>query len=358
MELYEFNANLGNDFKKITRPPKTFANKKCITNKIYNLKNNTIISGYYSRNSLVDIYIEIDDNSTNINKKSSELSDLSGTNQLSKYLKKDIEYNVNFHLDNLIKLDPEFDSEVYIYNDKNEIILNSNNPTGVFEGDNVKIKSNNDAMIYFYFRLSDLSELSQYKIDPEMTGKNLEIKVGGNGYYIDFGFEGYAPISSFRYKFSDINYIYMSNIYDKLKTKLVKDEFLYLYVDLLHYPPEFNYSTNINNKNNEYNFLVIPKNSNDTEDKTLIINGEIDAEIRFRVNFCESPHNIKIYHKDYIDETTHYFSKYSTYIDHYLKGNIIKLTFDSEYDFVFSYSLRDDTDKNIEYTYYKWKDER
>ena len=298
MELYEFNANLENDFKKITRPPKTFANKKCISKKIYNLKNNTILSGYYSRNSLVDIYIEIDDNSTNINKISSELS---STNQLSKYLKKDIEYNVNFHLDNLIKLDPEFDSEVYIYNDKNKIILNRNNPTGVFEGDNVKIKSNNDAMIYFYFKLTDLSKLSQYKIDPEMNGKNLEIKVGGYGYYIDFGFEGYAPISSFKYKFSDINYIYMPNIYDKLKTKLVKDEFLYLYVDSLYYPPEFNYSANINNKNNEYNFLVIQKNSiNDTEEKTLIINGEIDAYIRYQVYYCESPHTIKIYHKEII----------------------------------------------------------
>jgi hypothetical protein len=36
----------------------------------------------------------------------------------------------------------------------------------------------------------------------------------------------------------------MENIYDKLKSKLVKDEFLYLYVDSLYYPPEFNYSTN------------------------------------------------------------------------------------------------------------------
>ena len=65
-------------------------------------------------------------------------------NNLMKLFKPDIIYNLNFEVDHLIKLDPNFDSEVIITDSKNNnIILNKTNPTTQeIKGNNVQLKTN------------------------------------------------------------------------------------------------------------------------------------------------------------------------------------------------------------------------
>ena len=273
-------------------------------------------------------------------------------------MKKDIEYTFNFTVDHLFKLEPGFDAEIIISNNKNNNIKSSKeNPTGEFIGENVKIKANNDSMIYFFGKR--LTTFDQLKIEPEQIGKNIDINFDfGSNIVLDFGFEGYNPSNFIGYRNMHIQsngYIFIENIYDRLKTKLVKGEYLYLYYtnkDTLN----VTYSENIRHKNNEYNFNFIPKNS---FEKSLIINKGDKENLIYQVNFCKSAHNIKLYH--YESDSSKYiyeFNNETTVIEKNIKfGPSIKLRFESEEDFIFSYSFIDRSDSKIK-NFEKWNKER
>ena len=108
----------------ITKPVSICKNKNSLFERIYKLEGTDFISGYLGYNSYFDIYIEFDNDDRNI-----KLSTLTTSYQISnsaKYLQKDIEYNINFKVDHLIKITPEFNAEVTIYNNEGlYIILNS-----------------------------------------------------------------------------------------------------------------------------------------------------------------------------------------------------------------------------------------
>ena len=53
----------------------------------------------------------------------------------------------------MVKIEPGKNVEVKIYNDEDTIILNKDNINKAIIGDNFKVKSNGDIMIYFYGRL-------------------------------------------------------------------------------------------------------------------------------------------------------------------------------------------------------------
>ena len=118
------------------------------------MKINQIITGYISDHSFIDIYIEQDNNNKNI-----YLSDFKN----KKYLKKGIEYQFHFSLNHLIKLESEFKAEIIIYNYDTKIIINEKNQTGILIGDNFKIKSNNNAMVYFYPKTKKKSNFTKTK---------------------------------------------------------------------------------------------------------------------------------------------------------------------------------------------------
>ena len=86
---------------------------------------------------------------------------------------------------------------------------------------------------------------------------------------------------------------YIENIYDKLETKLVEGESLYLYT-YRGGINEIEYKKNINNPKNEYTFNVIPKNA---ENKTLIINNMNMNKIKYQINFCKSSYNLKMFYQ-------------------------------------------------------------
>ena len=166
--VYEYNINLINnrDFSILAKLIQYYERKDSLMNKISSFKNNEILSLYLTYNSILDIYFEIGNNKTDINLFPETINKF---NNGAKYLKKDVGYNFNFAVDHLFKLEPGFDAEVNIQNNKNKITLSKNNLTGTFSGYNVKIKSNNNALIYFYSKI--LTNFKQIKIEPNYIEK-------------------------------------------------------------------------------------------------------------------------------------------------------------------------------------------
>ena len=363
-ELFKCNADFVDkkDLSSITKPVSICKNKSSLFERIYKLEGTDFISGYLGYNSYFDIYIEFDNDDRNI--KLSTLTTSYEVSNSAKYLQKDIEYNINFKVEHLIKITPEFKAEVTIYNNEGlYIILNSSNPTSKVKGDNVKIKSNNNTMVYFYSKL--LNGIKQFKIENN-KGKNIEIKVGPyTTYIIDFGFEGYNPsdilsLDTYNY-LENQGSIFIENIYDKLKTKLVDGEYLYIYYISSNYFNDFgiNYnSSNINNPNNEYSFNLINKNyKNNNEEKSLVINNKNKAQIQYQVYFCSSPHSIEMLYQNLSYNTTLEFNEQKTIVKHDIGKSPIKLQFNSEEDFIFSYSFIDEADISIN-EYDDWNEER
>ena len=368
-EFYECNTDLidKKNLTILTKPIPSCENKKSILNRIINLKGIKLLSIYLDYNSYQDIYVEIDDDKNTDIKISKTIEFFKfdyNLNHQSKYLKKGVEYNIAFKANHLIKLDIGFDAEVLIYKNKDILAkLNTTNPISILKGNNLKIKSNKDAMVYFYFKLSN--KLIQTKIEPK-KGKNIEIQIN-KGYYffIDFGFEDYIPLDMLEispFKIKKKRTIYLENPYDKLKTKLVEGEFLYLYTYNSKYIENkinITYSNNINNPKNEYTFYLIKSNSpKDEEEKSLIINNINMDYILYQIYFCTSSHPIKLYYKiSELNENLLEFGGENQIFNKSIPHESIKLRFESTKDFIFSYSFIDDIDLRIN-NYEKWQKER
>ena len=329
-------------------------NLKTAFNKMINFKTDRFLTGYLGPNSFYDIYFEYDDDSTNID--ISALMERIKLKNAGKYLKKNKEYNLNFVADNLVKLEYGMGATVSIY-DGNKIIatLNEEKPTSIIKGSNLKIKSDKNALVLFYGKTIML----QKEIDPNQVGKNVEVEVDGFlMYVIDFGFEGYGPTEILSYmsnSFEDRGAVYSENIYDKLKVKLVENEKLYLYY-VSDKSFTIKYVPNLNHKNNDYTFIYIPKNSSN---KSLVINNLDKEKIRYQVNFCEAAHTIQMYYKapESLEENLLEFNDSMRVIDYNISNHPHKLRFNSEEDFVFSYSFIDSIDSLFDKNQ-KWNNER
>ena len=285
---YELNE-LSNNISILTKPINNLTNKKNIFNRLIKLNNNQIITGYISDNSLLDIYFEQDNNSKDIH-----LSDFKNR----KYIKKGIEYQIHFDLNHLIKLEysNDTDTEIIIYNENTKIILNNENKTGIVLGNNFKIISNNNALLYFYPKTKKF----QIKLEPN-KGDIISIKLSKNYTYdkfisIDFGYEGYEPPNmDLDYSIKEI--LYIENPYDKLETELAQGEYLYLYYSFYFQDIfEINYLNSkyiISNFNYNLNFIKV----NNIPEKNLIISDTIEKKIKFQINQCNpsSSDNSKFY---------------------------------------------------------------
>ena len=344
-DFYECNIDSidKNNLSDIAKPSFNFENKTSILYRIHKLKETKLIAGYLDHNSFYDLYIDLNINDINI--KLIPYSQGMYRNA-AKFLQKDKEYKLDFNINHLVKLDSGFNTNVSISGNNGEkYIINSENRTAEIKGINFTIISNNDAMIYFYGKL--FGNYKQYRLEPK-EGQNIDIKINSNmNFAIDFGFEGYFLndfISLSFFSFSKGGTYYMENIYEKLKTNLIDGESLYLYYinPDEQKPFEITYSSNINNPKNNYTFNVISKND---KNKSLIINNYNFDKIFFQINFCSSStHNVKIYYHpaESSNETIFEFKNNKTeeYINN-LKKYPFKLTFESNEDFIFSYSFLD-----------------
>ena len=352
-----------NDLSILTKPITNCINSKSIFNRLFSFKGSKIVSGYLSPNSYFDIYVEYNDDENNIIKLSS-VSD-NTANSASKYIRKNIEYKIDFDLDHMIKIDKEINAEVTIYNKNNNIKLNSDNPVAKVEGKNFFLRTNADTMIYFYGKLN--SYIRQIKIDPSQKGNIL---IRSNNYYkiyycIDIGFEGYNPLNSVmknRIRIRPDEPIYIENIYEKVKNKLYKNENLYFYyangkVDEVKINLKY-INENLNHPNNDYSFHVIPKGS---ENKRLVINNlKDDREIRMGVHFCKKETEVKVYSKrgdsyydeDEREEVSTFSYNGQEYEDLDFEEFGIEFRFESSEEFIFSYSYFDKSENDNAY-YYK-----
>ena len=359
-ELYECSADSVdlNNLKFLTIPTPECKNKKSIFNRLLTLDGTKILSGYMSYHSYFDIYAEIaNDNKIIENKNiaSSLLLYLKGNT--AKYLKKDVEYTLAFTLDHIIKLDPYTKAEIVIKNAYSTNILNSNNQYIPVVGEGYTIKSNKDAMVYFIGRFQG----SQIKIENK-PGKIVKISnlQSRDSFLIDFGFKGYNPSGiPNELRLRQYGIVYLDNLYELNKTKLIQGEDLYLY--LFYIPsekdndkPKIEYiGNNLNNKNNEFNIFYVEKNTNDNEDnQNLFIVNNYNSHFPLYTNiiYCKKNTLIEMFYQGEEGyETKYEFNNnknevyYSTQFRLERLDN--KFRIKSNESFVFSYSIFDDTDE-------------
>ena len=368
-DLYECEDDLikNKDLSILKNPILNCKGKKSAFNRPMSLKDTKLLTGYLSHNSYFDIYLDFDyDNDNKI--RISPLSKIIN-NSTSKYLKQKVEYIIDFTANHLVKLDPAFNAKVTIFSENEEPkILNSENPICEIVGKNIRIQADSDAMVYFYGKIFD--HIKQIPIENKENAKIIQIKSNSYIYFtIDIGFEGYNPLNIELFtKVNKIRYntvIYLENIYNKLQNKLVKNEQLYLYYtskedniedDVI----DINYiNNNIENQKNEYSLNVIKSDSlNNKEENNIVIDNRYIEYIIYRVNFCKAPHKVKMYYEGQassekeleFNETNRTFVKF---LDKY--GTKIK--FNSNQDFIFSYSFKDYTDQLYDNNN-KWLNER
>jgi hypothetical protein len=279
-------------------------------------------------------------------------------------LKKDIEYYINFHETYKVKLEPGFNAQIILTNGLTTYIINDKNATTEITGNGFRIKSDNDAMVYFFAKIQ-VEHIKQIKIENR-EGKYVKISNISLSDYteitIDFGFEGFLP-SSFPLDASYTNgTIYLDNLYNKMKKKLVKDEYLYIYYYWnINQKFVIEYlDNNLNIKNNDFNILFIPKNEGLTGAKNvLLINafGLFDA-INY-IHFCFPDTFISFdlenkYHQRFNNQNNDKHLKFELEL---FDGNN-KLEFNTNQSFVFSYSFFDILDDGFFNDNQKWKNER
>ena len=355
-DLYECDADDYDErnFTFLTTPISNVKckNKKSIFNRLFNLDGTKILSGYIAPDSYFDIYAEINTEPENqIINISPIMKDSLGWTNTAKYLRKNIEYTLNFHSDHIVKLEPGFDAEITITNGQITSTINPKNPIFEISGRGYTIKSNNDAMVYFIGRFS-AREMVQIEIDIERSkGKIVKIS---NFYmikyiFIDVGFEGYYPSSTpFDYLRGDSNTYIIYNLYDKLKGKLVDKERVFIY----YYPEngrnlQIEYiGNNLENKNNDFNIFLIP--ANNEINSIPIINSLEDAMLQTDFHFCK---NDAVVQETFLDSNkrtnTIVLTKenYTFFNEFKLSQGDNMVSFSTDKPVVFTYSIYDLTDK-------------
>ena len=329
VKIYE-SEYLLNDIKSdmdiLTKPINNLINKKSAFNRLIQLSKNQLITGYLSADSLLDIYLEKDNDNKDI-----YLSDFKNR----KYIKKGIEYQIQFYLNHLIKLEPQFNAEVVIYNNDTKIILNNKNQTGIVIGNDFKIITNESAMIYFYPKTKKF----QKRIEPK-KGEIVEILFktltdSDFKYSIDFGFEGYEP-PNMHYCFR--KEIYIGNIYEKLDINLTQGEYLYIYYNELREDNiKINYiQDGIISSDYKYNLYHYKQNEN----RKMIYINKSNRTIKLSIKQYSSKSNslsykIKMKYNNEIYK-----------ISEEIINNIFnKLSFESKNDLIINYLYEDKKDE-------------
>ena len=228
-------------------------------------------------------------------------------------------------------------------------------------GEGYTIKSNIDALIYFIGKLP--SEVFQKEIDLEKSrGKIIKISnifERDKNFTIDLGFKNYCPLKlhmdileypfdkSLDFKIRDNGVLYLDNIYEKLKVKLIENEKLFIYstseqinklkIEYIGY--------NLNNKNNDFNIFLINKNN---EENTIIINTNQKDPIMTDIYFCEPDTTLRLTFLGKDNETEITITNDDSYNRTFnLFQGDNKIIFETNKPVIFTYLLFDLFDKNV-----------
>ena len=294
-------------------------------------------------------------------------------NNKVKLLNNDKIYHIDFKLDHLIKLDDNFLEATVKFIDRNgtEYILNKNNRViRDIKGESVTVETNKIALLYFYKKIPDNNEIRTIVFDKSQKGKNMKFKMTNikgepiNIYLIkDFCFEGYFPMLIKNWENINTNnnnntIIFIDNLYDKLETELLENEnekyIIYIFesLDENGYPifnsknyeiDEPSYFDNLLNPANNYNFGVIPGQSNGSIFLNTLNNKRIQFQfILYKNNEIDvTIENNNGYYNYYYQNVYPYKEKVDTdqilFYSNQLGTNSI-LSFGANNEFLFSYS--------------------
>ena len=328
-------------------------NKRSLLNRLFYFDGTSkVLSGYLGPDSYFDMYVEVahEEENTLINI-SSIMTDTIHTTNAAKYLKKNIEYTLNFYANHIVKLEPGFNAEITITKGKTTSKINPEYPIVEISGRGYTILSNSDAMVYFIGRFYE-KEFVQREIDIERSkGKIVKISNVEKDIEVDIGFKGYYPSTILVEMYIRSNgVVYLSNIYDKLKEKLAPKEKVFIYhgVDVNKNMQIEYFGKNLENKYTDYNIFLIPANN---EINSLVINTynshRDNTTLITDFQFCEKDAKLKI---SYIFDNTREINVVLTNENYTLFNNLNLhygdnlISFSTDKPLVFSYSLTDFVD--------------
>ena len=262
---------------------------------------------------------------------------------------------MNFHANHLIKLEPGYNAHITITNGRTSSSIDPEHPTTEVAGDGFTIKSDNYAMVYFFGALPS-SGVKQVKIENK---ENHYVKITNveKELIIDFGFAKYFPSTYFDFRVIN-GTLYMDNLYNKLKTKLVTGEFLYIYYlsDTNPYLEVKYIPNNLNIKNDDFNIFYMPKNDDKNSVENTIVINAYQYTIIHNIKFCKPNTNIDLYLEGRYKETHSITNETSFSLDLFRGSN--KLSFITNQPFIYYYSIYDIIDENIIEKNTDWSNER
>ena len=352
------------DLTKLTKPINNYKckNKKSIFDRLFSFNGDKILAGYLAPDSYYDLYVEIDKDSDVIEINPLLTSQLQ-VDSTAKFLKKGITYKINFHLSHKIKLEPGYNANIIISNGQTTSTINTQYPTTEISGKNFTIKSDIDAMVYFFGKLPT-QVANQVKIENR-PGTYIKFSGVREMILLDFGFEGFLPSTyPFNFEVREDGTYYLGNLYNKLKRPLVPDEYLYAY-----YWTDSNknlkieyINNNLNVKNDDFNIYLIPENSGENKAENALIISVGFTQLMNTIHFCYDDTRIELslvseYEIDENYEPMIITPEQNETFSLDLRSYDNKLSFRTNRPFVYSYSLYDGLDKEIFDRNQNWKNE-
>ena len=383
MDIYKNNQELDilYDFTQYLTLPKSYEYQneyKKIDNTLLLIKNGSHLFSYLNPfNCLFDFIIQkVEDSEfVSINSKQFLFNNL-----VKLFNENKIDY-LNFTIDHIIKLDNKFLKTTVIFTDENEkeFILNKENRViKDLKGDNIKVKSNQKALVYFYKRINNNSKPGVIIFDKNQIRKNMifnitNLKKNPISIYIakDFGFEECYPmlnkkswiyVENKAYSNNYISTIYVENIFDNSDYELYEEEgekyIIYIFDSFQNNIASLNsdnynisnaiYVNNLMTPGNKYNFEIIQPNSNGS----LILNSINKAKFKYQFIMCKNEINENMRLK--IENSNNYLGHYGYPIERNLlyheyleweidNNEILSHTFDIDSKLLFVYSFYSDT---------------
>ena len=255
---------------------------------------------------------------------------------------KNIQANKNYilKLGTKVLLEQSIKTNINLYNYNSDEIYNLNQLNNTFENDidNLRLISDENTVIYLFYKLRNDSKLHQFIFKREYVDKKVLILENNyEKYYYGYGYENYEPVNKYELKFN-----YFIKIYNPYQNITLPNDFIYaIYSENDEYPLynlDFNLKSGYNllESNNYISSLEIKnpyKNKNlfyqyiECEEFTdhkfnLILNGYDNREIQFSFgDFIDDVEYLSLY---YNTNKASIFNFYFTQYDEFYYLSLLK----------------------------------
>ena len=325
---------------------------KLINNEEITITGSKLLTYYNSYGTLYDLFLQ----------KENDFEVIDINNNYVKLFIGEKDYTLNLKTEYYIKLDSKYlETEVvFTYNETDYTLNKDKRVIKDLFGDNIKVKSKQNALVYFYKKLKKGTNIEVIEFDKEKSGQNLKFNItlsNNNGQIMivkDFGFKECYPMIKKAETIKILENkatIYIENLYDKIKNEDLYEKegeqyLIYLYDSFDEENlPTFNsnitiedlvYSPNLLTKGNKYNFEVIPAKSSGS----IILSANNKRKASYRFFPCDNK-QIQFYIKNTNGDIYEQSINSVSNLDYDLKkgDNILEHSFYSESEFGFIYSF-------------------